>query len=90
MAEKTAKISWSEREPGSLTMLTRLAATVATPGELSSLLWMILRWPTSDNLHANQLTLHQHHNRLKLVRCGCGVGVVRAGLGEGCHLWATV
>ena len=30
------------------------------------------------------------HNRLKLVWCGCGVGVVRAGLGEGCHLWATV
>jgi len=25
-----------------------------------------------------------------LVWCGCGVGVVRAGLGEGCHLWATV
>jgi len=24
------------------------------------------------------------------VWCGCGVGVVRAGLGEGCHLLATV
>jgi len=59
-----------------------------------------IRWPTSDNLHPNQLaphpyhnhttpTPHQHHNRLKLVWCGRGVGVVRAGLGEGCHLWAT-
>ena len=25
-----------------------------------------------------------------LVWCGCGAVVVRAGLGEGCHLWATV
>ena len=23
------------------------------------------------------------------VMCGCCVGVVRAGLGEGCHLWAS-
>jgi len=46
-----------------------------------------VRWPTSDNLHPNQLaphshhnhttpTPHQHHNRLKLVCCGCGVVVV--------------
>ena len=35
-------------------------------------------------------TPHQHHNRLKLVWCGCGAVVVRAGLGEGCHLLATV
>ena len=42
--------------------------------------------------HHNRTTAtpHQHHNRLKLVWCGCGVGVVRAGLSEGCHLWATV
>jgi len=25
-----------------------------------------------------------------LVWCGCGAVVVRAGLGEGYHLWATV
>ena len=43
---------------------------------------------------------HQHHNHtttlngcgvgVGVVWCWCGVVVVRAGLGEGCHLWATV
>jgi len=27
-----------------------------------------------------------HHNHTTLTLNGCGVGVMRAGLGEGCHL----
>ena len=51
--------------------------------------------------HHTTPTPHQHHNQTTLtlngcgvgvvsVWCGCGVGMVRAGLGESCHLWATV
>jgi len=35
-------------------------------------------------------TPYRRHNFFKKVWCGCGVGVVPVGLGEGCHLWATV
>jgi len=62
----------------------------------------ILRWPTSDILHPKfQLAPQPHHNHITLTLNGCGVGVVlvwcgcvavvvRAGLGEWCHLWSTV
>jgi len=62
-----------------------------------------LRLTTARQLSAYMVSLtpHQHrnHTTLTLNGCGvgelsawrgCGVGVVWAGLGESCHLWATV
>jgi len=62
---------------------------------------MAHNWQPSPKPARTTPTPQPHHNHSTLtlngcgvgvvsVWCGCGVSVVRAGSGEGCHLWVTV